>query len=385
MKFLYLVWSNLRRKKLRTSLTLLSILVAFLLYGFLCAIKQAFGAGVTLAEANRLMVRHKVSFIQPLPVSYKEQMASVPGVAAVTHQTWFGGIYQDPKNFFGTFPVDPEGYLDMFPEILVPEQQKKAWIQKRTGAIAGKTLVERFHWKIGDIIALKSPIWLREGGKDTWEFELVGMYDTNKKTRDTSSFFFRYDYFDEAKAVGKGLVGWYFIRVQDASRANEISKKIDTLFENSAYETKTEPEGAMAAGCAQQVGNIGLMLIWILSAVFFTILLMAANTMMHAVRERTAELGVLKAIGFTNERMLMLVLCESCLIAGLGGFLGLGIALAIISRGSPVPMMLPIFYVSSKDVIVGIALVLGLGILAGIIPAFQAMRLKIAEALRREG
>jgi len=385
MKFFYLVWSNLKRKKLRTSLTLLSILVAFLLYGFLCAIKQAFGAGVTLAEANRLMVRHKVSFIQPLPVSYQQQMASVPGVAAVTHQTWFGGIYQDPKNFFGTFPVDPEGYLDMFPEIIIPADQKKAWLQKRTGAVVGKTLIERFHWKIGDRIPLKCPIWTREGGSDTWEFEIVGIYDSNKKTRDTASFFFRYDYFDEAKAVGKGLVGWYFIRVNDAKQAVEISKKVDALFENSAYETKTEPEGAMAAGFAQQVGNIGKMMIGILSAVFFTILLMAANTMMHAVRERTAELGALKAIGFTNERMLMLVLFESCLIAGLGGLLGLGIALAIIARGSPVPMMLPIFYVAPRDVIIGVVMVLVLGLLAGIIPAVQAMRLKIADALRREG
>jgi len=174
------------------------------------------------------------------------------------------------------------------------------------------------------------------------------------------------------------------MRIQDPKRATEISKKIDELFENSPNETKAEPEGAMAAGFAQQIGNIGKIMTGILSAVFFTILLMSANTMMQAVRERTAELGVLKAIGFTNEKALMLVLFESCLIAGIGGFLGLGIALAIISRGSPVPTILPFFYVTMSDVVIGVALVLALGLLAGIIPALQAMGLNIAEALRRE-
>jgi putative ABC transport system permease protein len=384
MKYLYLIWCNLKRKKLRTILTLLSILVAFLLFGFLSAIKNAFMGGINSANADRLMVRHKVAIIQPLPLSYKARIASIPGVTGVAHTTWFGGIYQDPKNFFATMPVEPEEYLKVYPEILLPEDQKKAWLEKRTGAIVGRSLIDRFHWKIGDRIPLKSPIWKSDNKNDTWEFDIVGIYDAGKKNMDTRALLFRYDYFDETRAFGKGQVGWYGVTIKDSNRAAEIAKKIDQEFENSPFETKSEPEGAMAKSFAQQIGDIGTIMIAILSAVFFTILLVAGNTMAQAVRERTEELGVLKAMGFSNPLVLSLVLMESCLIATIGGFLGLGIALAIISRGSPVPNMFPIFYMPSQDIVIGVVMVLILGVVAGIFPALQAMRLKIAEALRRQ-
>jgi putative ABC transport system permease protein len=384
MKFLYLIWSNLRRKKLRTTLTLLSILVAFLLFGFLSAIKNAFAGGVNMANADRLMVRHKVSIIQSLPLSYKARIASIPGVTAVAHQSWFGGIYQDPKNFFASMAVEPEDYLTLYPEVLLPAEQKKAWLEKRTGAIVGQSLINRYHWKIGERIPLKSPIWSREVKNDTWEFDIVGIYQPGKKSMDTSALLFRYDYFDEARAFGKGQIGWFTVRINDPGQANEISKKIDQEFENSPFETKSEPEGAMAKSFAQQFGDIGTIMVAILSAVFFTILLVAGNTMAQAVRERTEELGVLKAMGFTNELVLALVLTESCIIATIGGFLGLGIGLGIMARGSPIPNMFPVFNMPTQDIFIGVALVLGLGIVAGIFPALQAMRLKIAEALRRQ-
>src|SRR5258706_525194 len=244
MKYFVLVWSSLKRKKSRTILTLLSIFVAFVLYGFLCTIKEAFTGGVTMAGADRLIVRHKVSLIMTLPVTYKARMEQIPGVASAVHFTWFNGIYQnEPKNFFGTFPVEPEPFLAMYPEILVPEEQKQAWLKTRAGAIVGRTLADRFKWKIGDRVPVASPIWPRKG-EGAWEFEIVGIYTGAKKGTDTSGFYFRYDYFDEGRARGEGLVGWYAVRVNDPGRAAEVAKAIDREFANSPHETKAEPEGA---------------------------------------------------------------------------------------------------------------------------------------------
>lgn len=383
MKFFGLIWSNLKRKKLRTALTLLSILVAFVLYALLCTLKEALTGGVAMAGADRLVVRHKVSLIMTLPVSYGRRMESVPGVSSAVHFTWFNGIYQnEPKNFFASFPTLPEQFLKIYPEYLLPEDQKQAWLKTRNGAIVGRSLVNRFKWKIGDHIPLISPIWPRKGN-GAWEFEIVGIYDGAKKGTDTSGFYFRYDYFDEGRSFGEGLVGWYGVQVKDPSRAGEIAKAIDNEFANSPSETKAEPEGAFMQSFAQQIGDIGTILIAILSAVFFTILLVSGNTMAQAVRERTEELGVLKALGFTNERVLALVLAESCLIAAFGGLVGLGLAWLIISRGSPVPAMLPIFYLPHRYLYIGVALVVALGLTAGILPAIRAMRLQIAVALRR--
>jgi putative ABC transport system permease protein len=383
MKFFALVWSNLKRRKLRTSLTLLSIFVAFVLFGLLCSIKEAFTAGISMAGADRLVVRHKVSLIMTLPENYRARMERLPGVASAVHFTWFNGIYQnEPKNFFATIPTDPEPFLALYPEYMLSDEAKQAWLKNRTGAIVGRGLVDRFKWKIGDRIPLVSPIWPRDGD-GAWEFEIVGIYDGAKKNTDTSGFYFRYDYFDEGRARGKGLVGWYVVRIDDPDRAVEIAKAIDSEFANSPHETKAEPEGAFMQGFAQQIGDIGTILIAILSAVFFTILLVAGNTMAQSVRERTEELGVLKAMGFTNELVLGLVLAESCLIAAVGGFAGLGAAWLFAAQGSPVPTMLPVFYLPPHYLLIGAGLVAGLGLIAGIMPALQAMRLQIAVALRR--
>ncbi|HEX5219810.1 MAG TPA: FtsX-like permease family protein [Verrucomicrobiae bacterium] len=388
MKFFYLVWCNLKRKKLRTTLTLLSIFIAFLLYGLLCTIKEAFTAGVSLAGADRLVVRHKVSLIMNLPASYKDRMEKIPGVASALHFTWFNGIYKDePKNFFGSFPIsDLDTMLEIYPEYTMPEDQKEAFKKTRTGAIVGRSLSERkeFGWKIGDRVQLASPIWPRKGDQP-WEFEIVGILDAAKKNVDTSGFYFRYDYFDEARARGEGMAGWYAVRVKDPDRASEVAAAIDAEFANSPYETKAEPEGAFMQGFAQQIGDIGKILIAILSAVFFTILLVAGNTMAQSVRERTQEFGVLKAMGFTNELALAMVLAESCLLAAVGGLAGLGVAWLIAAGGSPVPSMLPVFYLPAQALAAGVALVFALGLVAGILPALQAMRLQIASALRREG
>jgi putative ABC transport system permease protein len=384
MKFLHLIWSNLKRKKLRTSLTLLSILVAFVLFGFLSSIKQALTGGVEMAGADRLVVRHKVSIIQLLPESYKARMERIPGVALATHQTWFGGIYQDPKNFFMQNPVVPEEFLSMHPELVLSPEQKEAWLKTRTGAIVGRSTAERFRWKIGDKVPIQSSIWQNTEGSRLWEFDIVGIYDGKEKGTDTTPLFFRYDYFEEGRGQwGKGQVGWYTIRVKDPAQAAAIAKLVDQEFENSNAETKTEPEGAFIQGWAKQIGNIAFIVAAILGAVFFTILLVTFNTMAQAVRERTGELGVLKAIGFTNAQVVSLVLAESCLLTVLGGALGLGLAWLAISRGDPTHGLLPLFFFPVRDLLIGLGLSLMLGLLTGIIPAYQAMRLRVADALRR--
>jgi putative ABC transport system permease protein len=385
MKFLPVVWAGLKRRKLRTALTFLSIFVAFMLFAFLGALKESLGGGVSMAGQDRLITRHKVSLIQTLPESYKNRIASEPGVGAVCHQTWFGGIYQEPKNFFATMPVEPEVFLDMFPEYVLKDSEKQAWLATRTGAIVGRMTADRFQWKIGDRIPIQSPIWGQPAGMTQWEFEIVGIYDGAKKSADTSSFFFRYDYFEEARQNDKGQVGWYTVRIANPDQAAQIAAQIDGNFANSPYETKTEPEGAFAAGFAQQIGDIATIVMAVVGAVFFTILLVAGNTMAQSVRERTEEIGVLKAMGFSNTRVLVLVMLESCLIAVLGGFGGLAIAWLITLGGSPVPGMLPIFFIPTNNLVTGALLAVLLGIVAGALPAFQAMQLKISEALRRGG
>ena len=385
MKFAYLVWSNLKRKKLRTVLTLLGLCGAFVLFGLLMSIKQALTGGVVIEGQNRLVVRHKVSIIQLLPVSYKDRMERIPGVSLVAHQTWFGGNFKgEPKVFFMQNPVEPEAFLDMHPEFLLPPERKQAWLRTRTGAIVGRKTAERFHWKIGDKAQIFTPIWRQADGNQTWEFDIVGIYDGKEKNTDTMSMFFRYDYFDEARPRAKGQVGWYTIRVKDPDQAAEIAKKVDQEFENSDYETKTEPEGAFAQAWAKQVGNIALICASILGAVFFAILLVTGNTMSQSVRERTGELGVLKALGFTNVQVLVLVVAESCLLSVLGGALGLGlISLIVPGLAKALSNFLPMFYFPTQDLLLGVGICLALGVATGILPALAAMRLRVADSLRR--
>jgi putative ABC transport system permease protein len=384
MKFLHLIWSNLRRKKLRTSLTFLSITVAFVLFGLLRAIQQAMTGGVQLAGADRLMVQDKVSIIQLLPESYKERMERIPGVTLATHQTWFGGIYQDPKNFFMQNPVVPEEFFSMHPEFLLSPDQMQAWLKTRTGAVVGRKTAEKFGWKIGDKVPIRSPIWPQSDGNNVWEFDIVGIFDGRDKNTDTTPMFFRYDYFDEARpARAKGTVGWYTIRIKDPAQAAEVAKAVDKEFENSDSETKTQTEGAMIQGWVRQIGDIVLIVSFILGAVFFTILLVTGNTMAQAIRERTGELGVLKAIGFTNAQVLVLVLAESCLLTVLGGGLGLALAWLMTMKGDPTGGLLPLFFLPPRDLIVGGVLCVVLGLATGIFPAVMAMRLRVADALRK--
>jgi putative ABC transport system permease protein len=382
MKFLPLIWSNLRRKRVRTFFTLLSILVAFLMFGYLAAVRGAFDMGIQIAGVDRLVLTHKQSIILPLPLSYQDRIAAVPGVVDVANATWFGGVYQDPKNGVAEFAVDPERYLKLYPEFIIPEDQKKAWFADRTGAICGDYLATKYGWKIGDRIPFTAP-WQHKDGSNAWEFTLDGIYHGATKTTDNTQFLIHWKYLDEGRTRRNGYVGWYIVRIANPDQAAEEVKKIDDLFANSDNETKTSTEKAFMQGFAKQVGNIGAIITAILSVVFFVILLVAGNTMMQSVRERITELAVLKTLGFSNGLILTLVLCESLTLALLGGALGLGLAWLLISRGDPTNGALPIFFMPASAGILGTLFIVLLGLATGVLPAVQAMRLRVVEALRR--
>jgi putative ABC transport system permease protein len=384
MKFLPLVWRNLMRRKIRTLLTVGSIFIAFLLFGVLMAVRAAFAMGVDLAGADRLVTIHRVSLIQLLPRSYLERIRAMDGVTDVTHANWFGGYYQQPSNFLANFAVEPEPYLRMYPEFELPEEHKKAFYADRTGAVVGIDSARKYGWTVGDRVPLISPIYRRPDGLP-WEFTIHGIYDSAVKGTDKTMLFFHYDYINETfrETPIANQVGWYVIRVANPDRAGELAERVDALFANSPAETKTATEKAFVADFANQVGDIGTIMIAIASIVMFFILFVAGNAMAQSIRERTSELAVLKTLGFSDGRILSLVLLESGFIAVLGGAAGLGMAWLLTAQGDPTGGFLPAFYLPGRDVVLGVVLVAALGLGTGILPALQAQRLQIVTALRR--
>jgi len=379
VKFLPLVWSNLNRRTLRTVFTCLSVFVAFVLFGLLMAIRSAFSYGADVAGGDRLMMFHKVSFSQPLPLSHQSEIAATPGVAGMTHATWFGAVYRDPKNRFVQLAVDAESFLELHPDHLLPPEQRKAWLTDRTGCLVGRDLARRFGWKLGDRIPL------RRADGSAWAFTLDGIYDSSQRGSSANQMLIHYSYLNERQSRNRDHVGWYLIRVADPARAGELAEALDARFANSAYETKTSTEKVFLQAWAQQIGDIGSIMIAVLGTVLFTILLVAGNTMAQAIRERTSELAVLKALGFTDSRVLGLVLLESMLLAAVPGGLALALMWLIVERGDPTGGLLPSFFLRPRDIALGGGLVLALGLAAGALPAWQAARLPIVEALRREG
>ncbi len=384
MKYFRLIWKNAWRKKIRTSLTVLSVFVAFLLFALLSAIGFAFRGGVDVADAERLIVIDKISLINPIPMSYLNRIAATDGVESVTHSSWFGGYYQDPRNQFPQFPVDPQSYYDMYPEVSMPPEQLEAFKSNRTGAVVGRELADTYGWKIGDRIPIQATIWTKADGGRTWEFQLEGIFSTDDPRGSTALMLFQYDYFEEARAFGKGTVGWYILRVAKGADPIRVANAIDLQFANSPNETKTSTEAAFAQSFTKQFGNIALIVMLILGAVFFTLLLVSGNTMSQSVRERIAELAVLKTLGFSDRAVLGIVLSESILIMLMGGLLGLGLGWLIIQGlAQQMGAFLPGVFLSPKAIAGGVATMIGAGILAGIFPAFKAMRLSIIDALAR--
>ncbi|MCX5801680.1 MAG: ABC transporter permease [Candidatus Eisenbacteria bacterium] len=378
MKYLHLVLVNLKRKKLRTALTAGSFLVALFLFGLLMTIKVALSSGVDVAGADRLVVRNKVSLIMPLPFAYRDQMRAIPHIADVTFATWFGGYYQDMRNFFPNYAIDVEAYRRVYPEYTISDEEWNAFMNDRQGCIISPVLADRFGFKLGDRIPMEGTVW-----QGTWEFNVRGIYEVRRKELLTSELWFQYPYLDERRPFMKGTVGWYVVKVDDPANAVQAAKAIDERFANSPFETKTETEKAFAAGFANQMGNIKLLILSIGSVVFFTLLLVTGNSMASAIRERTGELAVMKTIGFSDVSILSLVMSESLIVAATGGAAGLALAKLFTLRGDPTHGMLPFFYLSGKTLAIGFCLTLVAGAVSGIIPAVGAMRLKIVDALRK--
>jgi putative ABC transport system permease protein len=383
MKYLHLIFASLFRKKTRTILTLVSIVVAFILFGLLQGLIVAFNRGVELAGADRLVTQGKYSLTEVLPISYYAQIRDTPGVALVTHAQWFGGIYQEPRNFFAQFAVDPKTYLAMYPEFMIAPEQREAFLKTRTGAIAGKALAERYGWKVGDKIPIQGALWPKTDGT-TWDFDLVGIFVGKDETAQSQegSLLFQWDYFDEARKFGRGTTGIYITRVANPAKAAAIAAEIDGRFANSQNETKTGSEKAFNQNFIKQIGDIGFIVQAILGAVFFTILLVTGNTMAQSVRERIPEIGLLKTLGFSDGKALGLVFAEAMLLCLLGGLIGLALVSVIVpGMAQALSQYLPGMAVDGRTWVIGAVIAMGLGVATGLMPAWKARRLRIVDAL----
>jgi putative ABC transport system permease protein len=382
MKYFHLVWAALFRSKTLTSLTLLSVVAAFLLFGMLDSVRVAFNSGGSVEGANRLVVASRLSITQMLPYSLLQQIEATPGVKKATYAAWFGGIYRDPKNFFPNFSVGP-GYIDMYPEFKLDPAQRKAYDNDRIGAVVGAALAERNGWKVGDTIPLQATIFPTKGSND-WTYRLDGIFHVTdpKQQGQENVLFFHWNYFDEANDYVKGRVGWYVVQLADVNQASQVAQAIDRLSANSDHETKTQTEAAFQQAFAKQFADIGLIVTAIMGAVFFTLLLLTGNTMAQAVRERIPELAVLKTIGFSNRSVLWLVLVEAVVLVVLGGVIGLGLAAVLmpfVSAASGGMIQLP--SVLPQTWLLGLGLMLLIGVIVGVLPALRAMRLNIVDAL----
>jgi putative ABC transport system permease protein len=384
VKYLQLIWSAMFRRKTRTIFTLLSVLAAFLLFGLLDSVRSAFAnAASSVAGVDRLVTVSKISFTLSLPKSLLSGIGALPGVAKVTYANWFGGIYQDPKNFFANEAV-ADNFFDLYPEWQLTQPERAAFHNTRTGAVVGESLARKFHWKLGDKIPLQATIFPQKNGANDWTFDLVGIYrvaDPKQKSQE-SILFFNWDYFDEARAFGNGNVGWYITQVDDRKLAQQVASAVDALSTNSDHETKTQTEQAFNAAFVSQYGDIGLIVGAIMGAVFFTLILLTGNTMAQAVRERIPELAVLKTIGFSNHSVLALVLAESVLLILFGGAIGLVLAGVVVDAvRAAVGEAVPMTRVGAAIWLRGLGLMLLIGLIVGALPARRGMRLRIVDAL----
>ena len=379
MKYFPLIWAGLWRKKARTILTLLSIVVAFLLFGMLQGVNTAFSAGIDNANVDRLVVINRIALTEQLPLAQQQQIASVPGVRGVAHSTWMGSYYQERKNFIFAAPVQIDDYAAVVPEVEFSAGAVEALKRTRDGALVGETAMKKWGWKVGDRVPITSEIWTRtDDGTSVWPLEIVGTYATPKDANQGDSMLFNYDYFDEGRAFGKGTVGWYIVRVQDPAQSAQVAEAIDKLFANSPNETRTQTEKEFAQSFIKQFGDINFIVNAILGAVFFTLLFLTGNTMMQSVRERIPELAVLKTLGFSDTKVLALVIAEALLLcvlaAGIGLLCASGLFPALKSFVGEAKLQPSVIWT-------GIAAAVVLALLIATPPAWRALRLNLVDAL----
>ena len=338
--------ANLFRRKLRTTLTLLSVICAFLLFGLLQAVNVLLKADVSFVGATRLITQAKVSFTQPLPIRLLPQIEAVPGVQAVANSLWFGGVVGD-NSPIAAFAVDPRRLRSVSPQWVLPEEQWRAFDATRTGMIAGRLLAQQYGWKIGSKVPIRSNIFPQHNGSKDWIFDLVGIFDGRDAAaqNQTARVYLNYAFVDEANQFGRGMAGFYILRLANADQAQSIAQAVDQMFENSPDETRTQTEQDFIVNFVKQIGDIGLIVRWILFAVFFTLLLVVGNTMAQAVRERIPELAILKTLGFSNGSVLGFVFAEAMVLCAAGGIIGLGLAtLASFAVASATNVPLPVDY-----------------------------------------
>jgi len=381
MKFLGLVLKSAKRSKRRTLLTVMSVAIAVFLFAALRAVLDGFNAGAEAASSTRVVTIRSTSLMFQMPISHLETIKNIPGVQDVTYASWFGGIYKDPKNFFGQFAVDPEGYLRMYPEILLTPVERKAFLDDRTGCIIGEGLARTYGFKVGDKITLQVGIPIY--GQRDYDFTVRAIYRSGGAAVDNQSMMFHWKYADE-RSMLKGQIGWYVTQIANPDQAPQIMRAIDEKFANSPYETKTDTERAFQTSFVSMFGNLNLLLGSIALAVVITTLFVAANTMAMSVRERTTEIAVMRTLGFPSATIFLLVAGEGLLMATVGGILGIGVAYTIVNpRFLNAGGFIPEIGVNNTNVLVALALSVGIGVLAGLIPATMASRLKIVDALRR--
>jgi putative ABC transport system permease protein len=385
LKYLPLFFGSLRRKPVRTTLTIASIVVAFLLFGLLKTMEGALSLAADLAGIDRLATMHKVSMIQTFPISYVNRVRGVDGVVEAAPFTWLGGIYQNERNQVAAQGTEAEKFLAVYPEYKLSPEQRADWLSDRGSMIAGKTLVERFGWKIGDTVPLRSSFFRKADGGDTWDLRLAGIYETTNG--DNASLYFHYDYVNESLGQNGGArdrIMFMVTKIANPDEAQKVSAAVDTLFANSPAETKTATERAFIQSYANMIGDIGTIVTAVASAVFFTMLLVTGNTMAQSVRERINEIAVLKTLGYSKRVVAGLVLTESFVITALGGAVGLGLAaLAADSMSATLAQYFPVLGIPSSTYVVGAALIVVLSVLAGLLPSAEAWRLKITDALRK--
>lgn len=380
-----LVRKNLTRNKLRLILNCFAIFIAFLLFGALGAIKNAFESGVEVAAADRLVTVNKINFTQSLPLSYVNKIRSVEGVKHVTWANWFGGYYQDPRDQVFTFAVDPETWFQVYDDLDISEEELSNWIKDRQGVLIGERIASARGWKVGDRIPLSSNIFSQADGSSTWEFNISGIFKPKNPQTDTTYTLIHYKYFMETQIWGGDWIGWLPIMTEDPALNDEVSKAIDDMFANSPAETETSTEAQFNKAFVEQMGDIGFIIMSVVLAAFFTILLIVGNSMWQSIRERTNEIAVLKTLGFTAERVFSMVLAESFLLAAVGGLLGLGVAAFCVSYviGPVTQNFLPALVMGQKVFVTGLIFILALGFITGIVPAWQAMKLNTIDALNR--
>lgn len=379
MKYFPLVLSNLKRHKLRTTLTILSVALALFLFASLRTVVTQLEISSQLGSANRMIVQNSTAFIFPLPQSYATRLATVPHVTGVTWANWFGGKYGDGRKFIAPFAVDAASYLEMYKnDFIVPPDQREAFLRERTAVIVGQGLLKAFGWKIGDNITMQGTIYPGD-----WTFTIRGTYSLTVPAYGEEQFLFHYDYLYE-RVKDRVSPGWFILRIDDPEQSGVVAKTIDDQFRNSPAPTKTGTEQSFSAGFMTMFGNIQLLMGTIGMAVVFAILLIAANAMLMNQRERTSEVAVLKTVGFTDRTIFALVIVEAAIIASTGAAIGLGLAI-ILPRATHFNAFgfLPDFHVTNGTAMVGAGIALLLSVVSGFAPAYQAARMPVVQALRR--